>query len=77
MPSQNRETATLSTEESFFRTLLTALPSYQQRGVCVGGGRQEKEVNVILTDSPSLVLSAQPDLHTAKRVYCTIFIIIL
>jgi hypothetical protein len=31
------------------------------------GGGKKKTVNVILTDSPSLVLSAQPDLHTAKQ----------
>ncbi len=40
VPSQNRATATLSTEESFLRTqYLIVLPSYQQRGVGGGGSK--------------------------------------
>jgi hypothetical protein len=61
--SQSHATATLSTEKFFLSIYSSSLTSVER----CGGGTGNRRSIAILIDSPSWVLSSQPDLHTAKQ----------
>jgi hypothetical protein len=63
--SQNHATATLSSEESFFRTLYLDFSPHIRAEVW--GGGQEIDCQHNTYDSASWVLSSQPGLRTAKQ----------
>ncbi len=66
VPSQNRVTAVLSTEESFLRTQYLKLSAHISRKVCGGTGNR-RSTGYLYMYTPSWVLSSQPNLHTAGQ----------
>jgi hypothetical protein len=68
MPSQNRATATLSTEESFLRPQYIEFFYHISSEVWEDGSKKmvTAMVTAIFIDSPSWGLSSQPDLDTIK-----------